>query len=205
MKTQQVELLGLKVPVLVYETIEEAIKAAGDSPEEKASFLNRVNAGLLSGPYTKGKSLVEETVAEITKVPYAKTIMDGKEVDDPKDTGEVYVKRALALNPTLTEKIQALVSERAKGYKNAQGVLVPALQVNAKAQPKGGAATLSKSHREWANAFVTGVKDFEGIKKKAAALGYKSFTAPVGKPKTDPAYIEALGWWLKGYQEECLK
>lgn len=199
---------AFKAPVLVYETLDEALKAAGS----QEVVVNRLN-GFLHAHGSAGdlRDLIVETLEEVSGVaPLQKDT--GKKSKDGKPIMEVekelaYVSRVISAKPDLFDKVQASLDKKARGYKakDEQGkeYEVPALQVDIKLRPPAqkGPKKLADKWKEVALAFLQGKKSLEKFNKALGAAGLNTFTAAEGVAKDDVKNVEALGWLCKAYQD----
>lgn len=218
MKTEIRDVLGFneqsfKVPMKVYESYDEADKAAGVA----LAALTECNNNLLyRGTYADARELIVDVVQELTKVPFltVPVIVDGKpavdsankpivERDEDKDSDAKYVKRALAATPTVTfESVQSLITSRANGYtytdpesKEVVTVAALAADITKKARTPKGPKTLPAKYKDTAKGILA-AKNVDKFNKAAAKYGIAAFIA-TGKPEDETA----LGWSLKRYAE----
>lgn len=129
------DVLDLKVPTLVYETLDEAV-AASNKETVLARLLDYLT---FHGSNGDARSLIVDVVTEVTKekpleTPTGKNNADGSPIMQVSETDGKFVARALALHPEDKEAIQELVTERARGYKDAAGEDIEPIQVSVKAR-----------------------------------------------------------------------
>lgn len=226
MKQQLCDVLGhnnksFKVPINIYESVDEAEKAAG----KEGAVLAECNRNLLyRGAYNDARWLIETAVFFYTKTPFkmvTQTIKkDGKDVTqtvrDPKDTEKVYTQRALDGAPEGTfDRVQELVTSLALGEKtfktDEKGNLVSPLVVLEveKAARKPLAvdiraterstriAKLAQKWKDIAISFLDTPKRIPNLNKEFAKFNVEAFK-PTGKREED---VETLGWKCKAYAD----
>lgn len=218
MKEEIRDVLGVgdtsfKVPMLVYESVDEADKAAGIV----GAGVKEMNNNLLyRGTYAEARSLIVDIVQELSKVAFLTKDTGEKddkgapifERDQQKDSDAKYVERAMLLAPNVTvAQVQAEITKRARGYKtkDAEGkdVEVPALaaDITQRERKPGKPPKLAQRWKDTALSFLSGKRDVT----KAIALIKKTinkdFVSPVATPKDDPKNVEALGWLMKETQD----
>lgn len=197
MKSVTVEVLDFKVPTLFYESVEEGDKAAGRT----GAVLDECNKNLqYRGSNADARDLIVVVAVELSGIPLkTKTeTKEGKsvEVDDEKE-GE-YIKRVLATDATLKEKIAAEVESRAtNGWKDKDGTEYPPIQVDIKARVRTAPKPpkLSTEIKGQAAGFLGSMDDATINKALAQFLPDKSFTR-TGDAEKD---VEALGWLLRDW------
>ena len=202
---------SFKVPVLEYESTDEATKAAGDP----AVVVNRLNNFLYyHGTATDARDLIVMAVEKVSGIkPSERSTGKNK---DGKDILEVegdkpYVNRILTAKPDLFDKAQALVTKWARGYKTEDGKDVTALANDIKVRPPGqkGPKKLADKWKTAALNFLTPVinpktskpYNLANLNKAFAQAGVQSFTADPAVAATDAKNVEALGWLCKAYQD----
>lgn len=203
---------SFKVPVLEYETVDEADKAAG----KVGACLQECNNNLhYRGTFADGRDLIVECTQEVTQVAFLtvekEVEKDGKKSkvtirDFDKDSDAKYVKRALALKPDAFAAIQKIVEQRARGYtyKDEKGVAiqVPAIATDITVkvrQPK--VLKLAQKYKDIALLFLKGEKDIKKFVAACAKFSIPAWTPTAGVSPTDDSNVTSLGWVLKAFQE----
>lgn len=209
MKTEVRDVLGFgeqsfKVPMLVYESVQEADKDAG----KDGAMLAEANNNLLyRGTYADARELIVDVVQELTKVPFLMTDSGEKdekgtpimERDTDRDSDAKYVKRALTATPSVTfDAVQKLVEQRAKGYATPTGEKVEALRADIRRRVAGPRkpAKLAQKYRDYASGIVK-AKNVAKFNKASSAFGIAAFV-PTGDAEKD---LVALGWLCKAYAD----
>lgn len=203
-----------RVPVLVYESVDEADKAAGFT----GAMCKKGNDHMhLHGSAGDCRDLVVECVQEMTKVPFLTVTTKEKndagvevevtERDYDKDSDAKYVKRALALKSVDRASLQSLIETRARGYKakDDKGVeiVIPPIAVNIKATVRTGpkTKTLAKKFREVAMEFLSGKKNLKKFSEVLTKQEIGTFVPVKDVPLTDEANVVALGWLCKAWSD----
>ena len=136
MKEEIREVLGFKVPMQVYESVQEADTDAG---KEGATLAECNNNLLYRGTYADGRELIWDIVQELTKVPpqtrdTGKKDEKGQAIYEVSENEAKYVERALATETSITkDQVQKLIDERARGYTtevDGKAVEVPGLRAD---------------------------------------------------------------------------
>lgn len=198
---------SFKVPMLIYESVDEADKAAG----RPGATLDEANKNLLyRGTYADARELIVEIVQEMTKVPFLQRDTGEKddkgqpimERDTDKDSDAKYVKRALAAVAIPFDKLQAEITKRAKGYtyKGDDGadVTVPALaaDITQRERKPKKPAVLPAKYKETAAGIIK-AGNLAKFNKTTAKYGIAEFK-PTGDAEKDNV---ALGWVCKKYAD----
>src|SRR6266496_3641672 len=134
---------------------------------------------LYRGTYADARELIVEIVQELTKVPFLQRATDEKDKDGKivmerdwnKDSDAKYVKRALAAAPQVTfDQVQGFITKRARGYKNAAGEQIPALQADIKVRERKppGPKKLAQKYKDVALEFLLGKKSLAKFNKVLA-------------------------------------
>lgn len=203
---------SFKVPVLTYETVEEAEKDGG-----VGSVLAECNANLLArGAYADAREIIVEVVQNLTKIPFntveVEKEVDGKKVKtkvrDPKETDLKYVNRALAGAPDDTfAKAQAIVTDICLGKKdyNDKGELVAVPTAEQKPlavdiKQKVRVSRVTKLAEKWklaAKQFLAAPARLANFNKALDKAKLGAFT-PTGNAAEDET---ALGWKCKAWAD----
>lgn len=214
------ELLGVgdksfKVPILEYVDIEEVNKHAGDN----SLVVKKLNGYLHAhGTFSDARALIVDAVKELSGIGFitkdtgekdaaGKPIM---ERDWDKDSDKKYVARVLTQKPDLFDRVQSLVTSRARGYKykeaDGKEVEVPALATDIRQRPPSikGPKVLPAKYKEAAEVFIKTKlvgkpKNLKALNDWLAEKAISPF-APVGE-LTAVENIVALGWLIKAEKE----
>lgn len=210
MKEEIREVLGVgersfKVPMLVYESMDEADKAAG----KQGAALKEMNNNLLyRGTYSDARSLIVDVVQRLSKVPVkmrptGEKDKDGKPImeRDPADSDKKYVERAFADGKLDFDKVEAEVQKIARaGVKKADGTWEwepLAADISQRERKPAGPKKLADRWKNIATEFLTGKKNLKALNKRLEEFNIGAFT-PTGDATKD---AEALGWKCKAYQD----
>ncbi len=123
MKEEIRDVLRWKVPMLVYESVEEADTAAGEVGAVLKEALNNL---LYRGTYNDARELIQEIVIELTGIepeqkPTGKNDEKGNPILEVSETEKKFVDRALAQaakdgKPITDAQVQEIIDQRARGY-----------------------------------------------------------------------------------------
>lgn len=206
MKSVTVDVLDFKVPTLFYESVEEGDKAAGRT----GAVLDECNKNLqYRGSNADARDLIVVIANELSGIPQkTKTVTkDGKPVEEIDEKEGDYVKRVLATDASLKEKIQAELESRAtNGWKDKDGTDYAPIAVDIKARVRQAPKPpkLSTEIKGQAAGFLGAMDDATITAAIQQFLPDKSF-ARVGDNDKD---IEALGWllrdWVKAKEKQAL-
>ncbi len=199
---------AFKAPVLVYESMDEINKAAGNVQ----TAVDRLN-GYLHAHGSAGElrdriaSIVEEVsgVKPITKDTGRKNAKNEPITESEKEA--VFVARVISAKPELFDKVQALLDQRARGYKtkgtDGKEIDIPALAVDITTRVAGPKkpAKLADKWKEVATSFLSGKKSLEKFGVAVKKAGLAVFVPADGVPLTDAKNVESLGWLCKAYQD----
>ncbi len=199
---------AFKAPVLVYETIDEINKAAGNVQ----TVVDRLN-GYLHAHGSAGElrdliaSIVEEVsgVAPITKDTGKKNAKGEAILESEKEA--VYVSRVISAKPELFDKVQQILDQRARGYtfKDDKGTEVKvgpiAVDITTRVAGPKKPAKLADKWKEAAKPFLAGTKSIEKFNAALKKHGIAPFVAAEGVALTDAKNVESLGYLCKAYAE----
>lgn len=182
----------LTLPVLFYESIEEAAKDAG----QPTAPLDRLNSNLFTyGRYGEAQELIAEVTEKESKV---KRLAKQSPAD--------YVKTVLAKNPSLFDQVQVKATEAAKTKKFS--VSMKGRSGREKSIKLG---KLAQVWKDLATGFLTGrvdkvTRDGKEIEvKRVLSVAQESIKAELGRdfiPSEDKTKnIEELGWLLRRTDE----
>lgn len=208
MKEVIVDCLGyndqsFKLPVLYYESFDEADKAAGKA----GAMLQEGNLNLdYRGARADGRDLIVEVVQELTGVSVKQKDTDekddkGQPIMEDDETEAKFVKRAMALKPEVTvAAVQAILDKRARGYsyKDEKGVVVQvpaiAVDITQKTRQPKKPVKLAAKYLEKAKAILAGpnLKKFLADLKKNLSVDWVAS----GDATKD---ADSLGWQVKAF------
>lgn len=205
MISREIESLGFKLSCLFYESVDEGDKAAGKT----GAMLEEANKNLqYRGANADARDLVVYVAQEISGIApkEEQATKDGKPAVDDKgnavmevtENDGAYLKRVLATDPSLKEKIQDEVARRASsGWTDKDGNNYPALAVDAKARERKAPKPpkLSAEIKGAASGFLSKLDDAAINKALQQFLPDASFTRTGDNDKD----IEALGWKLRDW------
>jgi len=197
MKSVQIEVLDFKLPCLFYESVDEADKAAGRT----GATLDECNKNLqYRGANADARDLIVVVANELSGIPQkTKTVTkDGKSVEEVDEKEGEYIKRVLATDATLKDKIQAEVEARAtNGWKDKDGTEYPPIAVDIKARVRQAPKPpkLSTEIKGQAAGFLTSMDDATITTALQQFLPGVVFT----RTGTQEADVEALGWKLRDW------
>lgn len=179
-------------PVLEYENMAEIETAAKDKQVAVTKFCNFL---YYHGAAGSVRDLIVECVTEVTgKKPNESTKkVDGKDVK-VVENADPFVNRIIAADMALFDKVQALVTKKAREKKIALDI------AKARQPGSGKPKELAKQWKALALPFLKGEKSLDKFNKAAEKAGVGVFVPEKGVPPTDEKNVVALGWLLKGYQ-----
>ncbi len=203
---------SFKVPMQVYASVEEGDTAAG----RVGAVLAEANNNLLyRGTYADARELICEIVTELTGETVAQKDSgqkneDGTPIMVDAESDKVFVRRVLANNPSLFDKVQAVLTERADGYSKAVDgkiTFFPALaaDITQRERKPRKPVKLAAKYADTAKAFLTkainpatgkprDIHKFLDAVKKSLKVEW----TPTGDAAKD---IESLGWVCKHYAD----
>lgn len=196
---------SFKVPMRFYESVEEADKAAGRA----GATLDECNNNLAyRGSYADARELIVDIVLELTKVPLKQKDTgekgaDGKPILEDDEREKDYVNRALAATPAVTfDKVQSLITTRARGYKTVDPetkkeveVAPIAVDITKKVRAPKGPKVLPVKFKETAKGILA-ANNVAKFNKASSKYGIAAFVA-TGKPEDETT----LGWLCKAYAQ----
>lgn len=211
-------------PVQFYSTMEEINKAAGDVQIP----VDRLN-GWLHAHGTAGdlRDLIVEATIEVTGQKPKET-KSGKKDKKGADImvvehDTVFVNRVVPSDPTFFDKIQKLVTQRARGLthwdsdkkayvetaKGEEGKYALAVDISRKISTGGKGKELAKKWTEMALNFILGRENpktkkpynMAGLQKALKAQLDEEYTPVAGIPKDDAQNVDRLGRLCKAYSE----
>ncbi len=197
-----------KVPMLIYESVAEADKAAG----REGACLNECNTNLIyRGCQADARELLADIVQELTSVkPLEQPVKDkkdakGNQIMEVVENEAKYVVRALS-SPgckATFEDVQAIIDKRARGYKDKDGKEYGPLAVDITVKVREPRIKkLAQKFKDVALEFLSGKKSLEKFEAAMAKAGLATKFEPVkGKKMDDPENIEKLGWMCKAFQD----
>lgn len=205
MKEEVRDVLDWKVPMLVYETVDEGDKAAG---KEGAVLAEANNNLLYRGTYNDARELIQDIVEELTGVeplrgPTGKKDTSGADITEVTESEKKYTARALAQaaadgKVVSKEQIQKLIDDRARGYTftNDKGekIEVPALAADISHRVR----TAPKPKKLSAEFLATAQSALSAGKQNALiALFKRDLGEDVVLTGDTAKDAETLGWALK--------
>lgn len=206
MKSVTVDVLDFKVPTLFYESVEEGDKAAGRT----GAVLDECNKNLqYRGSNADARDLIVVIASELSGLAQkTKTVTkDGKSVEEVDEKEGDYVKRVLASDPLLKDRIQAELESRAtNGWKDKDGTEYAPIQVDIKARVRQAPKPpkLSTEIKGQAAGFLASLDDATITNALQQFLPDATFT----RTDNNDANIEALGWklrdWVKAKEKAAL-
>jgi len=204
------DVLDLKVPMLIYETVDEGDKAAG----RVGAVLDECNTNLMyRGANADARDLIVTVAMEVTKLELkTKTVKKAdKEVQVPDETEQEFVERALASGKLTKDVLQTEVERRARNGWSYQDdgatVTVPPIAVDIKGRERKPTRP-PKLAQEFKTAAESLLGQYDDVKINTTLKKYLPAEKAVFKRGTTPAdkekNVEGLGWLIRDYQKAKL-